>query len=41
MRRLCFSITILAALVMLKHNLHAADEPPFYLAAAQSMIYHN
>lgn len=29
MRRLCFSITILAALVMLKHNLRA-DEP-FYL----------
>jgi hypothetical protein len=31
MRRLCFSITLLVVLVMLKHSLRAADEPPFYL----------
>jgi hypothetical protein len=31
MCRLCFSITILVALVMLKHNLHADDDSPFYL----------
>ena len=31
MCRLCFSITLVALAVMLKHNLRADDQPPFYL----------
>ena len=31
MRRLCFSITMLAVLVMLKHNLPGEEPPPFHL----------
>ena len=36
MRRLCFSLTLVALAVMLKHNLQAQDQPPFYLGGRAS-----